>query len=408
MNTLDPVGYAIKYEINSLNNGFNSRYEIDQHLLQKGYAPADIDAAWQSLQPSNDADRKTSNLIEFITRPLVMLGITVLLGLLILLNGFLRPFEDRTYTTIVAPQIEEVSLKTTAFSPNGKYLSSLNAVGELFIWEIPGRRLVKTLIVQVNPKYSTGQVFWSADSQIVMGTHDDVARVFRVENGVQLFSLAYRKDTAAPAFSPNGRFIVHNPKPNQLSIVDITSGAEVKSVIGNWRENYTIRSLQFSPDSKFVAAELPDRMWFWDTENEQNFYIQKNLNGYEIYDYNFSPDGKYFAIVMMDERPKIQIWDWRNRVLLREINRNYPGGFKPIFSPDNEWLIFNDKTLSPFGGYADEVADIVQITNIKPTSSKIALQNLYVRDLDFSPDGRTLVITSYDKLLLRSTADLLK
>jgi WD40 repeat protein len=331
-----------------------------------------------------------------------------LLGLLILLNGFLRPFEDRTYTTIVAPQIEEVSLKTTAFSPNGKYLSSLNAVGELFIWEIPGRRLVKTLIVQVNPKYSTGQVFWSADSQIVMGTHDDVARVFRVENGVQLFSLAYRKDTAAPAFSPNGRFIVHNPKPNQLSIVDITSGAEVKSVIGNWRENYTIRSLQFSPDSKFVAAELPDRMWFWDTENEQNFYIQKNLNGYEIYDYNFSPDGKYFAIVMMDERPKIQIWDWRNRVLLREINRNYPGGFKPIFSPDNEWLIFNDKTLSPFGGYADEVADIVQITNIKPTSSKIALQNLYVRDLDFSPDGRTLVITSYDKLLLRSTADLLK
>jgi WD40 repeat protein len=408
MNTSEPTTHAIKQEIERLSNGFNSRHQIDQYLIEQGHNAADIDAAWQSLQPAKATKPKAFSVIEFVTKPLIMLVITVALGLIVLGVSLFR-----SDITIVAPQ--SAILEDTVFSPNGKFISSINTRGQLFIWQIPERNLVRTYTIRNDDYYQIGRIFWSADSRMVMATRGNTAQVFRMEDNIEIYTMLDWKGNASPAFSPNGELVVYNSTPNQLTLINIASGKEIKNIIGNWSNNYTVENLTFSPDSKFVFVELSDTIWIWDTENDQNFYLQKDLNRYMINGYNFSPDGKYFVLSMQyilnkkEDQPKIQLWDWRNKLLLRETNGGYQGTFTPIFTADNESLLFGARVPSQKrGGLDNETARLLRVNDFKFAASNIELQNRYIQDVDFSPDGKTLVLTLDNKLVLRNTADLLK
>jgi WD40 repeat protein len=119
------------------------------------------------------------------------------------------------------------------------------------------------------------------------------------------------------AYSPNGKYFAYSSNPitireypnyglyNKKSITITCESGDLGITTGDPREDlrcYEVSSLQFSPDSDYIAAsfdcdndKIAVRMWKIDEERESHF-MRQNLSDYSINSLNslcFSPKGKY-------------------------------------------------------------------------------------------------------------------
>jgi len=176
--------------------------------------------------------------------------------------------------------------------------------------------------------------------------------------------------------SPNGQFAAF-ANGRTVAVRNVSDGSTVAELPGPSRP---IRTLEFSPDSKLVAAGAEDQsLWLWEIATTTGWQLQDK--GLKLVNaISFSADRQFLATAGTDRT--VRIWNVEQRQVIAR-STEPPGIAGIVFRPDPRTT-----TVAFFGNGA-----LVHVWNWteKQSASDIAASGR-VRSLSFSPDGTLLAV----------------
>ena len=297
------------------------------------------------------------------------------------------PIQLIKYTKISLAQTlsgHSESVKSVAFSPDGRVLASVSSDRTIKLWEVKTGRKINSL-----PGYSDGdRVRWAAFSPdgkvLASGGDDKTLKLWEVATGREINSLKGHSDWIIAAFSPDGKVLASGGgNDSTIKLWEVKTGREINTLSGH---SSSVKSVAFSPDGKVLASGSYDstiKLWEVKTGREIN-----TLSGHyhPVYSVAFSPDGKVLA---SGGEKTIKLWEVQTG---RETNTLSGHSFlvdSVAFSPDGQVLASGsrDETIKLW-----EVATGREINTLSGHSGPV---NFVV----FSPDGKVLASGSYDKTI---------
>jgi WD40 repeat protein len=266
---------------------------------------------------------------------------------------------------------------------------------------------------------------FSPDSErMVTGSSDNMARIWDVETGKELFTLkGHEKQVLYGEFSSDNKRIVTSSDDGTFRIWDAQNGNLLQTVQAKEAE---LQSAVFSPDGKLIVTAGRDGTGaLWSASNGKRLFLLKGHKEPLMFA-NFSPDGT--RVVTTSDDDTARVWsavNGRNIITLEghKGNVNYA-----TFSPDGKWILTasNDRTARVWDARTGKTLLIlvphegdVTSANFSPDGRFIitscsdhrtrlwdavtgALITNFVGQTDkirwagFSPDGRWIATTSYD------------
>lgn len=264
-------------------------------------------------------------------------------------------------------------------SPDGQFIALGTDSPSIFLWKIDGTFL-RTLEGDPGGIYS---VSFSSDGKMIASggvylklwsKSGALIRTFDKQDGY----------ISSVSFNPDGK-IIAAAGDNIIKLWSI-GGTLLKTLeghedVGNY--TYTIPRILFSPDGQLLAsASFDGTVRLWDLDG----VLVKTLKGHTGYvqDVSFSPDGK--TIISASDDKTIKLWNLDGEEL-KTLGRHDGEVKQARFSPDGYFIVSigNDgiKFWSPHG-------------------QEIATLEIYGSNINFTPDGKTLIV---DKTLLNLDLD---
>jgi len=247
---------------------------------------------------------------------------------------------DAVTTEIIAEMQYDNGSYVVALSPNGKYIAITHADRRITVWDVD-----TATVKHVLPGAAWNRALtFSSDSRLVAAvTYSSLIRVWDVETGEKIRELAARDvgsgfSSFGPIrFSPDGKWFAASVG-NKIVIWE-TEGFTLRHVIqGLSATNRYFNSLEFSPDSRWIAGDtgrLEYKIQFWNIETEE---VDLELPTGLAITVGFSPDGKWFTTNIFGTdgstyAPAVQIWDTETGQLFLELSSPYQ---QIMFSPDGK------------------------------------------------------------------------
>jgi len=272
----------------------------------------------------------------------------------------------------------EGSVRSVAFSPDGKWIVSGSDDKTVCLWDIQGNAIAKSFHGHEDGVTS---VAFSPDGKwIVSGSDDQTVRLWDIKGNAIAKSFHGHEDgVTSVAFSPDGKLIVSCSEDKTVRLWDIQGNPIGETFLGHEK---AVTSVAFSPDGEQIVSCSEDKtVRLWDTEGN---LLSKPFAAWDVSSVAFSPDGKLIVSGSMDAT--LYLWNTKGK-LIGESFQHKDSVHAVAFSPDGEQIVSGcrDKTLSlwdtegnligqPFIGHED-----------------------YVNAVAFSPDGKLIVSGSDDK-----------
>jgi WD40 repeat protein len=264
----------------------------------------------------------------------------------------------------IKPLNLKVKVNGVVFSPNGRFIATVDENRQLKIWSREGE-----LIRAHQSDRSIEKVAFSPDSQLVATAMGDRSiEIRQVKNG-KIFKTLHTEsgDTS---------------KEKSAGLLDI----------------------KFSGDGRLIAASSMDRtVTLWSLPSGELF---KTLRGHQdwVYSVSFSPDRKLIATSGGGSDRTVRIWQRSNGKLLKTIERAHDDSIHLTFSPDGKWIATTGEDRSI------KIWDVRSIMAAPESNlnlldrSEILLKTIRgqlseTRGLAFSPDGRLLAVAGINKTL---------
>ncbi len=242
--------------------------------------------------------------------------------------------------------------------------------------------------------YSVRSVAWSPDGKyIVSGSSDETIKIWDANSGECLKTLeGHSSRVNSVAWSPDGSKIVSGSSDATIKIWDANSGECLKTLE---RLSLVVRSVAWSPDGKYIASGQGPRLGVWDANSGEYLELWDGFNGKDCV--AWSPDGKYLvgkgAYIFGDSDSKniyslLSIWDAKKRIPLKSFGYHLGEMRSVAWSPNGKYL-------------ASGSSDTIRIWD---ANSKECFQTLKghlsdIYSVSWSPDGKYLVSGSADNTI---------
>ena len=202
-------------------------------------------------------------------------------------------FDPSTRLPVWQDRETNKDLRSVAWNPDGTRLAAVNQARQLTIWDSPGGKPWKSIIL---PPGTTGALAWSPDGRtIAAGAH----------YGIHLFDAALRPLRSLPghpegiarlAWSPDGTRLASTGGDTSVKIWDIRSGRTLHTLLGH---GAPVHGVAWSPDgSRLVTGSWDLSIKIWDTATGVEICAFDKPAGIVqmIESVAWSPDGKRIAI----------------------------------------------------------------------------------------------------------------
>src|SRR5271166_2508959 len=207
------------------------------------------------------------------------------------------------------------------------------------------------------------------------------------------------RQVGRPTWSPDGKsiaFISNMSGRNNIWLVPAEGGWPVQLTVSDQRQS----APAWSPDGKWIAYQSDydgDEQWDVFLVSPKTGKVVNLTSTREISesDPTWSPDGRYLAYLVKPRTSaahEIDIYDMAMREV-KHVTSNTPqdkGNYNPIWSKDGKYIVYSQEQAKGTDSNIF-IADVG--TGVSTLLTPHEGEQLYFAN-DFSPDGKTLLITS--------------
>ena len=268
-----------------------------------------------------------------------------------------------------------------AYSPDGTRLAALAPDSTLIVWETRSWSRERTIDLGRTISYGGGLTF-SPDGRLLAAVGGDgIVSILDASSGLEVRRM--RKPEASflgVAFSPDGRRVA--------ATQNLGDGAEV-TPIWDVRTEHRVMELgspgpsklgiAFSPDGRSIAiSDFEGSVRIWDARTGVERQVLEGHQG-AVWGVAYSPDGRRIASVGDDG---VRVWDAEDGRELMVFRGHEEAVYLVGFTPDGERLVTG-------GGHTVRVWDVSRSGGGEPLT--IVASDEAVASVAFSPDGSRLL-----------------
>jgi WD40 repeat protein len=288
-----------------------------------------------------------------------------------------------------------------AFSPDGQYFSTTNAVDDTnTLWGAEVRRasdgaLILPLlghgdVVNALAYAPDGLTLATASGSASLDNRDSRIILWGGPRGSMLRSMpGHGGGTTTLSYAPGGQILASGGRDSLVKIWSASSGALLHSFTA--AENYlAVQWVAFSPDGQLLATGSGDaKVRLWRTSD---WALLRTLagNGYPVFSLAFSPDGGTLAVSTDHYGEHLQLWRVGDGALLRSFGAANSFSSHLAFTPDGRTLISSSPSMVWFW-------DVDSGELVRTYGEDVGWT--WPSSLAVSPDGRLLGVGRYDQTL---------
>ncbi|MCP4345427.1 MAG: tetratricopeptide repeat protein [Desulfobacterales bacterium] len=230
-------------------------------------------------------------------------------------------------------------VRTVAFSPDGAILASGDNDNIIRLWDIPNRKLLKTLEGHNNSVWSLA---FSPKGRLASGSSDNTIKLWDVTEGKLLQTLEGHKGRVrSVAFNPDGTLLASGGDDNTVRIWNVVDSKTPKILHGHTSAVY---SVAFNPDGTHLASGGNDNtVRIWNVADDKELKELSNHTN-AVYSVIFSPEGKRLASASHDNI--IHVWDVKTGEILQTLTGHERRINSLVFSSDGSLLISGSDDMS--------------------------------------------------------------
>jgi len=329
------------------------------------------------------------------------------------------------------------------FSPDSKKIFSYGLNNSVTIWDVDVGERINYLIAEYEDIYPESVIFLSDNKTVLIPYSNGTIKVWDATGRIDPLLLTFafkgfnkiqkllvsRDEKHMLVISSNDKSSILK-ESKKISIWDIVTGKHLYDLISPDTTHINgVRSAYFSPDGKkIITASGDGSANTWDARNGKLLIQFKQPYSF-FHDAEFSPDGKY--VVTASGKQSATIWNATTGKPLMNLSGHVQGFEEVQFSPDGKNIIttygkagdvFWDRSSGlPLMGkekvnhasnkilftkdgrlYVSAEEENTKIRNSSSHDSLTVLSNEkgpiwgIPLSMDFSPDGKRLVISEYD------------
>lgn len=218
----------------------------------------------------------------------------------------------QTSLTLASAPETSPGLLAVALAPGRPIVATASWDGTVSLWDIPTRRLVRTLEGDDSPtaqltsraRNRTWDAVFDPTAKLVATAHgDNTVKLFEVDTGRLLRTLTGHRDIVrGVAFNPRGDVLATASWDDTIRLWDVATGASTRELKGHTKP---ANAVAFDPSGDRLASAASDgSIRVWDVASGQ---LLKVLTGHtsSVRDVTFSPDGASLASASADRTARI-------------------------------------------------------------------------------------------------------
>lgn len=278
-------------------------------------------------------------------------------------------------------------IRKVLFSPDGKTFLSYSWDNIVNIWDASTGKLKNTLMDHHNVVTS---ISLSPDGRtLATGNYDKTVRLWDASTGKHIMRLKGHKDVVSSvSFSPDRLSLASGSHDKSIRLWDATTGTHIKTLKGHFNG---VKNIKYSPDGNHFASQTDISFWVWDVATgKRKLSVPGFQTNYINRSIDFSPDGRFLAVRGKDST--IHLWDFDKGKHKRTIKWN---AMSMTFSPDGKHLASSSHGLDKIIRFWNvENGEVVQ--NIVVDCPQEGYIHGFVTSLTFTLDGKYILLGCQD------------